>query len=80
RLEEAATRAGCTGALTVQPCENRAAGDCEITWRDGAAAIASEDTLARVEEAAARWLAAEEAAEEQFDLFAAPAGRAEGAQ
>ena len=79
RLEAAADAIGFGGAVRVEPCANRARGDCEITWREGAAEIASEETFARVQEAAERWLAAKDA-DDQLDLFAAGGDAAEGAQ
>lgn len=70
RIEAAAARAGCAEGLAIEIDESAQPGACVIEWPDGAVERSAEIALARVEEAARRWLA-DEGAETgaQLDLF-----------
>jgi flagellar assembly protein FliH len=58
KLDEIARARGCEGRLVVMSQENLAAGDCHIEWADGGVARNEAATLAVIDDAVARYVAA----------------------
>lgn len=70
RLTEAAQAAQLDAALIVN--DDGPETGCAITWSAGGVTRSSEDALARIEDAAQRWLSGEAERAEQMDLFSGP--------
>jgi flagellar assembly protein FliH len=58
KLDEIARARGCEGRLVVMSQENLAAGDCHIEWADGGVARNEAATVAVIDDAVARYVAA----------------------
>ncbi len=69
RLEERARNAGLSGSLVVAPLDEGDTHHAELTWDAGGVALAPDQALSAVQEAADRWLAASQSDDEQLSLF-----------